>query len=57
MKNDPRSFERNLRNCVRSLKNSGFQQGLNPWPRNTGARLIEMSVKKELGVPSFLSYL
>jgi len=57
MKNDPRSCERNLCNCVRSLKNSGFQQGLNPWPRNTSARLIEMSEKKELAVPSFLSHL
>ena len=57
MKNDPRSCERNLCSCVTSLKNSGFQQGLNPWPRDTGARLLEMSVKKELAVPSFLSSL
>ena len=33
---DPRSYERNLCNCAcRSLKNSGLQRGLNPWPRDT----------------------
>ena len=37
---DPRSYERNLCNCVyRSLKNAGRQQGLNPGPRDTGATL------------------
>ena len=34
-KNDPRSCERNLCNCVRSLKKrSGLQRDLNPWPRS-----------------------
>ena len=38
---DPRSYERNLCNCVyRSLKKSGLQRGLNPWPRDTGATVI-----------------
>ena len=33
MKYDPRSCERNLRNCVRSLgKKSALQRGLNPRP-------------------------
>jgi len=37
---DPRSYERNLCNCVyRSLKKSGLQRGLNPWPRDTGETL------------------
>ena len=34
MKNDPRSCDRNLYNCVKKPeKNSGLQRGLNPWPR------------------------
>ena len=32
---DHRSYELNLSNCVaRSLKKSGLQRGLNPWPRD-----------------------
>ena len=34
MKNDPRSCDRNPRNCVKQPeKNSGLQRGLNPWPQ------------------------
>ena len=37
---DPRSYERNLFNCVYlDLKMSGLQRGLNPWPRDTSATL------------------
>ena len=33
---DPRSYESNLCNCLYgSLKKSGLQRGLNPWPRDT----------------------
>ena len=38
-RNDRRS-ERNLCNCE---KNSGLQRGLNPWPRDTGAMLYQLS--------------
>ena len=42
-RNDSRS-ERNLCNCVKKpLKNSGPQRGLNPWPRDTGAILYQLS--------------
>ena len=40
-RNDRRS-ERNLCNCVKK-KNSGLQRGLNPWPRDTGAMLYQLS--------------
>ena len=44
MKNDPRSCNRNFYNCVKKPeKNSGLQQGLNPWPPNTGATLYQLS--------------
>ena len=44
MKNDPRSNDRNLCNCVKKPeKNSGLQRGLNPWPRDTGATLYQLS--------------
>ena len=44
MKNDPRSYDRNLYNCVKKPeKNSGLQRGLNPWPRDTGATLYQLS--------------
>ena len=42
-RNDRRS-ERNLCNCVKKPeKISGLQRGLNPWPRNTGAMLYQLS--------------
>ena len=42
-RNDRRS-ERNLCNCVKKPeKNSGLQRGLNPWPRDTGAMLYQLS--------------
>ena len=42
-RNDSRS-ERNLCNCVKKPeKNSGLQRGLNPWPRDTGAMLYQLS--------------
>ena len=43
-RNDNRS-ERNLCNCVKKpeKKNSALQRGLNPWPRNTGAMLYQLS--------------
>ena len=42
-RNDRRS-ERNLCNCVKKPeKNSGLQRGLNPWPRDTGATLYQLS--------------
>ena len=42
--NDRRS-KRNLCNCVKKpeKKNSGLQRGLNPWPRDTGAMLYQLS--------------
>ena len=44
MKNDPRSYDRNFYNCVeKPEKNSGLQRGLNPWPRDTGATLYQLS--------------
>ena len=44
MKNDPRSYDRNFCNCVKKPeKNSGLQRGLNPWPRDTGATLYQLS--------------
>ena len=44
MKNDPRSYDRNFYNCVKKPeKNSGLQRGLNPWPRDTGATLYQLS--------------
>ena len=44
MKNDPRSCDRNFYNCVKKPeKNSGLQRGLNPWPRDTGATLYQLS--------------
>ena len=44
MKNDPCSYDRNFCNCVKkSEKNSGLQRGLNPWPRDTGATLYQLS--------------
>ena len=37
---DPRSYESNVCNCVyRSLKKLRLQEGLNPWPRDTGGTL------------------
>ena len=36
MSYDPRSYERNFAIADKSLKNSGLQRGLNPWPRVTG---------------------
>ena len=34
----------NLCNCVKKPeKNSGLQRGLNPWPRDTGAMLYQLS--------------
>ena len=42
-RNDGRS-ERNLCNCVKKPeKNSGLQRDLNPWPRDTGAMLYQVS--------------
>ena len=42
-RNDRRS-EHNLCNCVKKPeKNSGLQRGLNPWPRDTGAMLKQLS--------------
>ena len=43
-RNDHRS-ERNLCSCVRKpeKKNAGLQRGLNPWPRDTGAMLHQLS--------------
>ena len=42
-RNDRRS-EHNLCNCVKKPeKNSGLQRGLNPWPRDTGAMLYQLS--------------
>ena len=42
-RNDRRS-ERNLCNCVKKPeKNSGLQRGLNPWPRDTGVMLYQLS--------------
>ena len=42
-RNDRRS-ERNLCKCVKKPeKNSGLQRGLNPWPRDTGAMLYQLS--------------
>ena len=42
-RNDRRS-ERNLCNCAKKPeKNSGLQRGLNPWRRNTGAMLYQLS--------------
>ena len=44
MKNDPHSYDRNFYNCVKKPeKNSGLQRGLNPWPRDTGATLYQLS--------------
>ena len=44
MKNDPRSYDRNFCNCVKKPeKNSGLQRGLNPWLRDTGATLYQLS--------------
>ena len=44
MKNDPHSYDRNFCNCVKKPeKNSGLQWGLNPWPRDTGATLYQLS--------------
>ena len=44
MKNDLRSYDRNFCNCVKKPeKNSGLQRGLNPWPRDTGATLYQLS--------------
>ena len=41
---DDRRSERNLCNCVRKPeKNSGLQWGLNPWPRDTGMMLYQLS--------------
>ena len=52
---DPRSYERNLSNCVcRSLKNSGLQRGLNPWPRDTGATLQLSYEATDIGSWSFV---
>ena len=52
---DPRCYERNLSNCVcRSLKNSGLQRGLNPWPRDTGARLQLSYEATDVGSWSFV---
>ena len=43
-KNEPRSYDRNFYNCVKKPeKNSGLQRGLNPWPRDTGATLYQLS--------------
>ena len=42
-RNDRRS-KRNLCNCVKKPeKNSGLQRDLNPWPRDTGAMLYQLS--------------
>ena len=42
-RNDRRS-ERNLCNCIKKPeKNSGLQRGLNPWLRDTGAMLYQLS--------------
>ena len=39
-----RRSERNLCNCVKKPeKNSGLQRSLNPWPRDTGAMLYQLS--------------
>ena len=39
-----RRSERSLCNCVKKPeKNSGLQQGLNPWPCETGAMLYQLS--------------
>ena len=36
---DPRSYESNFSNFVEKPENSGLQESLNPWPRDTGATL------------------
>ena len=56
MKNDPRSYDRNFYNCVKKPeKNSGLQRGLNPWPRDTGATLYQLSYKAtDVGMGSIL---
>ena len=42
--NDPRSCERNLCNCVGSLKEKlGLQRDLNPWPRDPVRYSIQLS--------------
>ena len=59
-KNDPRSYARNVYNCVKKPeKNSGLQRGLNPWPRDTGATLYQLSYEAtDIGSRSILgSYL
>ena len=44
MKNDPCSCDRNFYNCVKKPeKNSALQRGLNPWPRDTGVTLYQLS--------------
>ena len=44
MKDDPCSYDRNFCNCIKKpKKNSGLQRGLNPWPRDTGATLYQLS--------------
>ena len=43
-KRNGRRSERNLCNCIKKPeKNSGLQRGLNPWPRDTGAMLYQLS--------------
>ena len=49
-----RCSECNLCNCVKKPeKNSGLQQGLNPWPRDTGAMLYQLSFEATIEVLNF----
>ena len=51
MKNNPHSYDRNFYNCVKKPeKNPGLQQGLNPWPRNTGVTLYQLSYEGVLQI-------
>ena len=43
MKTDPRSCERNYMLLQKPENISGLQRGLNPWPRDTGAMLYQLS--------------
>ena len=57
-RNDLR-IERNLCNCVKKPeKISGLQRGLNPFPRDTGAMLYQLSYQAtDVGHIWFISYI
>ena len=58
MKNDHRSCDHNFYNCIEtSEKNSGLQRGLNPWPRDSGAMLYQLSYEAtDIGNWSILGF-